>query len=112
MKAFLITVGVVAVCMSLVFFFLAYDKYANYYYPESKDSYLFKNVYVGGDAYNYIINGTHFTGFSVLGVGALVLGFLCFGLAYIGNEVENFSSEVRMLSEAILRGINDVSRKM
>ncbi|NLK14249.1 MAG: hypothetical protein GX313_05825 [Spirochaetales bacterium] len=112
MKAFLIIVGIVAVCMSIVFFVLAYDKYANYYNPESKGSYLYKNVYVGGDAYNYIINGTYFTGFSVLGIGALVLGFLCFGLAYIGDEVESFSSEVRKLSEAILRGINDVSRKM
>lgn len=31
------------------------------------------NAYVGGDAYNYIINGTYFTAYSVLGVGAFII---------------------------------------
>lgn len=40
------------------------------------------NAYVGGDAYNFIINGTYFTAFSVIGgvfiLGAIILcGFYC-----------------------------------
>lgn len=33
-----------------------------------------KNAYVGGDAYNYIINGTYSTAFFVLATGLLVFG--------------------------------------
>lgn len=32
-----------------------------------KNTYSYKNKYVGGDAYNYIINGTYFTGYVTLG---------------------------------------------
>lgn len=35
-----------------------------------------KNVYVGGDAYNYIINGTYATGYFVLFGACLIAGFL------------------------------------
>lgn len=48
------------------------------YYP-----YEYHNVYVGGDAYNYIINGNYATGFFVLatmfalmGIGFIVLYYL------------------------------------
>ncbi|NLE03996.1 MAG: hypothetical protein GX638_04210 [Crenarchaeota archaeon] len=40
-----------------------------------------KNSYVGGDAYNYIINGTYFTAFSVLGVAFGLGAFISFSLA-------------------------------
>ena len=46
-------------------------------------SYVYRNVYVGGDAYNYIINGNYATGFFVLaamcalmGIGFIVLYYL------------------------------------
>ena len=61
---------------------LGLDKMFNYdsgeYYP-----YEYHNAYVGGDAYNYIINGNYATGFFVLatmfalmGIGFIVLYYL------------------------------------
>lgn len=52
----------------------------DYYRSESYPS-LNQYAYVGGDAYNYIINGTYFTGYSTIGsasaLGAVFL--LCTG---------------------------------
>ena len=60
--------SILASCSFLCSSFTLYkgiDKLTNYYNSESY-SYLNKNAYVGGDAYNYIINGTHATAFFVL----------------------------------------------
>lgn len=46
-----------------------------------------KNAYVGGDAYNYIINGTHATAFFVLAVGFLISGILCIIGSFIVNSL-------------------------
>ena len=43
--------------VSSIMIYLRYDKLTNYYYSDTLSS-LNKNAYVGGDAYNYIINGT------------------------------------------------------
>lgn len=49
-----------------------FDKIENYYNAEEY-SFLNENAYVGGDAYNYIINGTYFTAYSVQGMGCLLI---------------------------------------
>ena len=38
------------------------------------------NVYVGGDAYNYIINGTRFTAYAVMGTGSLIIASIMGGI--------------------------------
>ena len=45
---------------------------------ENNDSYFRKNINapVGGDAYNYIINGTYLTAYSVIGMGCFIIGTL------------------------------------
>ena len=93
MRTFLILIGILAIIASPFFFYQAYDKYVNYNNPE-ESSILTENVYVGGDAYNYIINGTYFTGFSILGVGSLLLGMLCLGIAHISSKVEEKMEEL------------------
>ncbi|MCC8023708.1 MAG: hypothetical protein LIP16_00115 [Clostridium sp.] len=65
-----------------------YDKMTNYY---SSDTYysLNKNAYVGGDAYNYIINGEYATAFFVLAIGAALMGIGFLIVYYIsGKKVE------------------------
>lgn len=42
-----------------------------------KDNYTYENKYVGGDAYNYIINASYFTGYMVLGSAQLLGGIIC-----------------------------------
>lgn len=70
-----ILIGIILICLSLYFFNCGFDK---------KDNYVssLTNSYVGGDAYNYIINGTYFSGYMALGSGILVsgVGLLCTGL--------------------------------
>ena len=58
-------VGVLLIVLSIVFFGMAVYKYNVYENNEARYSY--RNVYVGGDADNYIINANYFTGFCVLG---------------------------------------------
>ena len=75
--------GALLMVVSLLFFVVCgfaaaqgADKYTNYYnsdtYPE-----LNRNAYVGGDAYNYIINGTYFTAYAVAASGCAVCGLVC-----------------------------------
>lgn len=68
--------------ISAIMIYLGYDKVANYYSTEYSPS-LNKNAYVGGDAYNYIINSNYATGyyvlalmFVVLGIGLIIIGYL------------------------------------
>ena len=58
--------------IAAIIFFSRANNVKNEYY-NSEDYYsLNKNAYVGGDAYNYIINGTYFTGYSVIGAGCMI----------------------------------------
>lgn len=49
------------------------------------------NAYVGGDAYNYIINGTHATAYFVLFGALLVAGFLAEILHNLKGSAEKMS---------------------
>lgn len=59
---------ILSACSLVCSFFTLYqgiDKMTNYYSSDNYPS-LNVNAYVGGDAYNYIINGTYATAFFVL----------------------------------------------
>lgn len=57
--------SVASLVCAVVTFFKGVDRMVNYSNPDSAWG-EYVNVYVGGDAYNYIINGTHATAFFVL----------------------------------------------
>ena len=59
---FLYFLTVIFLIMFIIFAHKGYDKMNNY----RNTDYSSENAYVGGDAYNYIINGTHATGYYVL----------------------------------------------
>lgn len=63
-------ISVVLLAASLFAIYKGFDCILNY--RNSDFSSLNVNAYVGGDAYNYIINGTYFAGYMALGGGALV----------------------------------------
>lgn len=67
--------------VSGVMLYQGYDKMTNYYNSEYSTSNNV-NAYVGGDAYNYIINGNYSTSFFVLSMGFMTTGtiFLSSGL--------------------------------
>lgn len=87
---------VVAVIMFIIagiMLYKGYDKMTNYSNPE--DSYRDSvNAYVGGDAYNYIINGNYATGFFVLAVGSAISGFICLGTSMIMETINNTKVKV------------------
>lgn len=81
MKA-LKVVAVILFIIAGIMFYKGYDKMMNY---TNSDSYYIDNhnAYVGGDAYNYIINGTYATAFFVLGAGCTISAFICIGISMI-----------------------------
>lgn len=71
-----IVLRVVAVICFILFTFMVimgYDKIAKY---NNSDIYR-ENAYVGGDAYNYIINGTYATAYFTLASGFFISGIIC-----------------------------------
>lgn len=73
------------------------DKMTNYYNSENYPS-LNKNAYVGGDAYNYIINGNYATAFFVLttmfvlvAIGLMILHYVSKNKVANPAQVENKS---------------------
>lgn len=78
------------VASAIYFFYKAYDRmvsYANPEYPTSNDDLV--NVHVGGDAYNYIINGTHATVFALIAIGCMLSALMCFLFqAYVNRNTD------------------------
>lgn len=81
--------------IGVIFIWMGFSKKNNYSNPDSDYSYEdeYINSYVGGDAYNYIINGTYFTAYAVIGTGALIIsaiiGSTGIYLYFAGIEKEN-----------------------
>ena len=71
----------IAFAGSVLFALEGYDKYANYANSEVKEERV--NHYVGGDAYNYIINGNYFTAFAVCASASAVGGILLAGFGTV-----------------------------
>ncbi|QSS99755.1 hypothetical protein IMZ31_17080 [Pontibacillus sp. ALD_SL1] len=74
------SIAVILLLFSLVFLFFGFNKLTQYSNPESEyaDEEEFVNVYVGGDAYNYIINGTQATAYFILSGITIIGGILLF----------------------------------
>lgn len=75
-KSGFIICAIVCAAVACMSFYKAYNvknvyRNSDTYYSSNK------NAYVGGDAYNYIINGTYFTGYMALGsactIGSIIL---------------------------------------
>lgn len=69
---------IVAFLAMLFFGYEAYDKKNNYYNSEYS-TFLNENAYVGGDAYNYIINAEYFAGYSSLCGSCAIIATVSFG---------------------------------
>lgn len=74
MRTKVIILAVICIIVSGVFFDKGNNVKNEYY--NSDYSTLNKNAYVNGDAYNFIINGTYFTGYSVIASAMLICGVI------------------------------------
>lgn len=73
-----IIASIVLLILSIVCIAMGFDKMLNYHnseYYTSSD----RNAYVGGDAYNYIINASYFSGYVSLG-GCLLIASTILGV--------------------------------
>lgn len=84
MKKFSGIMCAVLMCLCCFFACKAYDVKNNYY--SSDFSSLNINAYVGGDAYNYIINGNYFTGYCVSSGSCLISAILFLGIGAILSD--------------------------
>lgn len=82
---------VIFTIVAVIFFLRSWNVKNRYSYSEY--SYHNVNAYVGGDAYNYIINGTYYTGLSVIASGFMICAMLSGGLlAYV--NIKEKESEI------------------
>ena len=100
------TAGIVLIVIAIICFGIGLYKYTVY---ESYDSkyYDSKNAYVGGDAYNYIINANYFTGWSVLGACFFISGTILFGLKCLIDELPN----LKQTQKVVVRNITESPRQ-
>lgn len=91
---------IVCAIIGVILIFMGFYKKDAYNNPDNEytfsDDYI--NTYVGGDAYNYIINGTYFTAYAVLGTGFLVISSI-FGSSSIVLSIKNEEKEEDSLPE-------------
>ena len=77
--------------ISAIMIYIGHDKLTNYYSSTTYSS-LNKNAYVGGDAYNYIINGTHATSFFVLATMSAIIAVSFIIIGYL-DKISNIKEE-------------------
>lgn len=88
--------SILAGCSLGCSFFTLYkgiDKMTNYYNSENYPD-LNKNAYVGGDAYNYIINGNYATAFFVLTTMFVLTAIGLMILHYVSAEKTSLPPQV------------------
>ena len=91
--------------VAFVMLCVGFDKMLSY----SNEKYAYRNAYVGGDAYNYIINGNYATAFfvlaalfSVIGIGILIVNHLSsIDKKLAGSKVGAESSPDKLPKEAM-----------
>lgn len=110
MKSTITTCRVIAVffiIIGLVLIYNGFDKKDAYYYSEYSS--LNKNAYVGGDAYNYIINANYFTGYVVLGGIAILSAVLLICTSIYLKNQEILSDRI---SDSGLNAANDITDEL
>ena len=85
---------IAAITLIFTFIFGAVGFYKITKYKNS-DSYYSKNInaYVGGDAYNYIINGTYFAGYCALSGACLICSCITFSVGMVLSKMDKKSNE-------------------
>lgn len=79
-----------------------------------KDEYTHDNQYVGGDAYNYIINGTYFSGYMALASGMFIASAILVSAGVIitlkFDSTEYIVNELGKRAEAIDNKLSNLEK--
>lgn len=81
-------VAILLIIAAVVFFGMGMYKLNVYDNGESYRSDGPKNAYVGGDAYNFIINSGQATAYFVLSAGLVIAGFIAMAVATMSDAIE------------------------
>ena len=111
MKNFLAFFAVIVFCLGTYFFAIGFDKKDNYKYSEYSYS-SNHNAYVGGDAYNYIINGNYFTGYMVLGSSCYIICIICIIGCIIADGFSNLNDTLEKNGINIIHEIRQEQAKL
>ncbi len=96
MRKFLYILSFSTFFLGSFFIYKSFDKKMNYREPRYSS-----NAYVGGDAYNYIINSNYFTGYNVLGMGCYVITALCLTSSAILKSLDAKQEQSKQFYEFI-----------
>ena len=88
--------------VSAVMIYKGYDKMTNYRNSETYYSSTV-NAYVGGDAYNYIINGTYSTSYFTLASGFMISGILC----VVGGMIVKAIDSKQLVNDSCLTQVDN-----
>lgn len=82
---FLVIISIILIIIASIFVYKAFDFKNNYYNSENYPS-LNKNTYVGGDAYNYIINSNYFSGYLNFAGSLYIISSICISVKVLKNK--------------------------
>ncbi|HEY9060936.1 MAG TPA: hypothetical protein VIO64_10620 [Pseudobacteroides sp.] len=94
MRKMFISLGCIMFVICAVLIYFGYDKIEHYSNSTFAD--YSTNAYVGGDAYNYIINSNYATGFFILATlfGIMGMGFLIIGHLHDMQETNEINRQL------------------
>ncbi|MGF0347684.1 hypothetical protein ACQR3P_29005 [Rhodococcus sp. IEGM1300] len=100
----LVAASVIFYAVGLGLIYMGADKYLNYVNDDPEEMGLYAadsvNAYVGGDAYNYIINGTYMTAYFAL-AGAFIVAATLFVVTHVLVKRRNVSNQDAAVEPAI-----------
>ena len=81
----LVVIAIILIIIASIFVYKAFDCKNNYYNSEYNSS-LNENVYVGGDAYNYIINANYFSGYLNFAGSLYIISGICIAVKVLKSS--------------------------
>lgn len=110
--------GVIIIIVGIVFVCMGFYKKNVYEEPGKYDS--GTNAYVGGDAYNLIINAEYFAGYSSVGGALIVVGGLLFAAGAICGEIaesrekinDSLISRLKVYENTIVEANSEIDHKV
>lgn len=90
--------AVVLIILGIMFCTKGFDK---------KNNYNEYNKYVGGDAYNFIVNGTYFSGYSTLAAGMFIIAAIFISTGIMINTKEDHTNAIILELSRLQRKIEN-----
>jgi hypothetical protein len=91
-----------------IMLYLGIDRLIHYYHSDNFSD-LDKYAYVGGDAYNYIINSNVLIGYFVLATASLIVGTLFIATGAIIKAIETYYNKAQINEALHINSFTEIS---